>query len=366
MPSSIRPDRRPPTRRALDQSRRALQQFKYALDQSAIVAITDQRGVIAYVNDKFCDISKYSREELVGGDHRIVNSGHHPASFIRDLWRTIAQGRVWRGEMRNRAKDGTLYWVDTTIVPLLDARGKPRQYLAIRSDITQRKHVESQLREQAALAKLGELAAIVAHEVRNPLAGIKGSLQILGARMPEGTKDRQIVGIMLDRLDALGARVSDILLYAGTAPPNLQAVALGPVLSDVVSSARAATVTEAVEIIVSSTAVIVRADPHMLREVLLNLVLNACQASRAGQVIEIATEVQSDSARVSILDRGPGISPEARTRIFEPFFTTRRGGTGLGLAIVKRLVERQGGTVALEDRPGGGTAAVVALPLDRG
>src|SRR2546425_9391709 len=157
---------------------RLLEQIRYALDQAAIVAVTDQRGIITYVNDKFCDISKYSKEELIGRDHRIINSGFHPKEFIRGLWRTIAQGQVWRGEIRNRAKDGSIYWVDTTIVPLLNADGKPRQYLAIRSDITQRKVAEQQLADQAALAQLGQLAAVVAHEVRNPLAGVKGSLQV--------------------------------------------------------------------------------------------------------------------------------------------------------------------------------------------
>ena len=343
---------------------RALEQFKYALDQAAIVAITDQRGIITYANDKFCAISQYSREELIGSDHRLVNSAFHPKDFIRDLWRTIAQGQVWRGEIRNRAKDGSFYWVDTTIVPLLDEGGRPRQYLAIRYDITERKSVEAKLREQAALAQLGELAAIVAHEVRNPLAGLRGSLQILATRLPPEMRERQIVGAMVDRIDALNERVRDILLFAGSGKAKIQPVTLSSVLADAIASATAAVVGSPVE--QTGSPAVVLADPELLRELLLNLLLNACQASVGTGPIVVTISTAGETCRIAILDRGPGIPDEIRHRVFEPFFTTKHGGTGLGLAIVKRLADLQNGSVTLDDREGGGTAATVTLPLHRG
>jgi len=346
--------------KAMADSLKGLDEIRYALDQAAIVATTDHRGIITYVNDKFCEISKYSRDELLGQDHRVINSAYHPKEFMRDLWRTIASGRVWRGEIRNRAKDGSFYWVDTTIVPFLDGRGKPRQYLSIRSDITARKHAEAQLRQQSALTNLGQLAAVVAHEVRNPLAGLRASLQVLDGRLAQ-RENRDVIAAMIQRIDDLNEKVEDLLLYARPKAPRLRAVDVGALAREVAVSARVATGNAGAPIDVRGGAT-AHADADMLRAALLNLTMNACQAG-GDTAVDIQVGTEGNACRVAIHDRGPGIPPDVRERVFEPFFTTRVGGTGLGLAIVKRLLELQDGRIALNDRPGGGTVAEVTVPL---
>lgn len=347
---------------ALGRFSKDLEHMQYALDQSAIVAMTDVQGTITYANDRFCEISKFSRDELIGRTHRLVNSGFHSADFFREMYRTIASGRVWRGEIRNRAKNGDLYWVDTTIVPFLDERGQPQKYIAIRYDITERKRSEAAIRAQTALVQLGKMAAIVAHEVRNPLAGIRGAMQVMARRLTAGSPEHGIVNEVVTRIDTLNDIVQDLLLFARPRQPVLQAIPVAELMRETVSLLKEDPKFEGIAIRMNETGVTVAADPEQLKLVLLNLLINSAQAMEGRGEIDVVVRTSDGWIELRIIDQGPGIPAEAREHLFEPFFTTKHRGTGLGLPTARRILEGHGGTVELDCPPGGGTIAIVRLP----
>ena len=234
-------------------------------------------------------------------------------------------------------------------MPFLDERRKPYQYMAIRYEITDRKRSEDKLREQAALARLGEMAAVVAHEVKNPLAAIKGALQIIGE--------------VVTRVDSLDDIVQDLLVFARPREPQLAPVALAELLANTSELLRRDPVYASLSIELTGGNPVVQADVEQLRTVFLNLLLNAAQATEARGRIRVSTSADDLAARVAVADDGPGIPDEVRARIFEPFFTTKHRGTGLGLPTARRVVERHRGTVEVECPPSGGTVVTVTLPV---
>ncbi|HVG69906.1 MAG TPA: ATP-binding protein, partial [Vicinamibacterales bacterium] len=296
-------------------------------------------------------------------DHRIINSSYHSKEFIRDLWRTIANGQVWHGELRNRAKDGHFYWVDTTIVPFLDTRGKPYQYIAIRSDITARKAAEERLAQQAALARVGQMAAVVAHEVRNPLAGVKGAIQVLMSRRSADDSELPVMRDIVARIDALSELINDLMVFARPRPPRLAVVELRPILADAITIVRRDPSAQGVQIDVDGEDVSVTADGELVRATVLNLLLNAAQAMAGQGRITARTSRNGGDASIQIRDTGPGIPGEIREQIFEPFFTTKARGGGLGLPIARRTAELHGGSLTLECPPDGGTIVTMTVPI---
>lgn len=364
-----------------------LAQYKYALDQASIVAITDVRGKIIFANDKFCEISKYQREELLGQDHRILNSGFHPPSYVRELWRTIAQGRVWRGELRNRAKDGSIYWVDTTIVPLLGEDDKPVQYLSIRIDVTERKHIEAQLRAKETMAQLGQMAAVIAHEVKNPLAGISGTIQVIAKRFPAESAEANILHELVLRVASLNEVLGGLLEFARPPTPRIRTCTAREVADQAKNYLRdhpdfgridfgieVTSLASTSPVAVDVGDVTFVADPPMLARALLNLVINAAQAleGTAAPVIRIEISERRSTGRnghphrdvvIAVVDNGPGVQPEVVPDLFKPFVTTKIAGTGLGLAVVKQTVEAHGGRIEVVSWPGR-TAFEIILPAD--
>ena len=319
-------------------------------------------GKITYVNDKFCQISGYSEAELLGQDHRIINSGYHPKEFFRQLWTTIAREEVWTGEIRNLAKGNEFYWVDTTIVPCLNDDGRPYQYMAIRFAVTERKRAEAQLREQETLARLGEIAAVVAHEVKNPLAGIRGALQVIGGRMVAGAPERLVIDEIQTRIDGLNEMVQDLLVFARPTPPKMAPTAVATLLAGTVALLRRDPTWADVEVEVPDERPTLRLDAAQLQVALFNLLLNAAEAVNGQGRVEVRVETTDEWCEIAVGDDGPGFDAEIRDKLCEPFFTTKHRGSGLGLATAKRVVEMHHGMLTAESGDGG---AVMLIRLPR-
>lgn len=255
----------------------------------------------------------------------------------------------------------TLLWN----VSLLDEGDGRCAWIVCAQDVTEYRKLVAQISEERSLRNLGELAAVVAHEVRNPLAGISGALQIVIKDKGIGDGSREVIGEILERLDSLNATVSDLLVYARPKTPSCARVPLSLLLDDLVLIVRQDPAFSGVEIAVEGPSLDVVCDANMLKPVILNLLLNAAQAMGGEGRIRISVEEARERiARIVVDDDGPGIPEETRATIFEPFFTTKARGTGLGLPIARRIAEQHCGDLRVTEGPLGGARFVLDLPLD--
>ncbi|MCQ6557111.1 hybrid sensor histidine kinase/response regulator [Paenibacillus mendelii] len=375
---------------ALVQTVENLRDIENALDESSIVAITDDKGVITYVNEKFCEISKYNREELLGRTHRVINSGYHPKIFFREMWATIKQGRVWKGEVKNRAKDGSEYWMNTTIVPFLGSDGKPRQFISIRTDITDRVKAEAALaerteqlaraRDEAIRASLikSQFLANMSHELRTPLNAIIGYSEMLQEEAED--MGESVFVEDLAKISKAGnhllALINDILdiskIEAGKMDLHPESCSLPDLIHDVMMTIRPLVESKGNHIQTTcKEEADITVDVTKLRQVLINLLSNANKFTDTGSILfEVYKEDRFNLSGYAfrVQDTGIGMTPDQLKKLFQPFTqadasTTRKyGGTGLGLAISQRFIHLMGGDIRVESEFGVGTTFTCWLP----
>lgn len=367
------------TEEILEKSLREISDYKYALDESSIVAITDQKGIIKHVNNNFCKISKYKANELIGQDHRIINSGHHSKDFIRNLWTTIANGKIWRGELKNKAKDGSFYWVDTTIVPFLNEKGKPFQYVAIRADITGRKLVEEENRklnedlEMKVIQRTEELEAFsysVSHDLRAPLRAVNGYSKILEEDYNNlfDAEGKRLLKAVQDNANRMGLLIDNLLTFARLgkkevykASTNMMALA-----ENMLSELKKSTPVKA-EVKINSL-IPAMADHNLMGQVWINLLSNAVKYSSNIEkpFIEISSYKKNNEVVYSIADNGAGFDMEYAHKLFGVFQRLHGPeefeGTGVGLAIVHRIIMKHRGRVWAEGEIGKGATFYFSLP----
>ena len=228
---------------------------------------------------------------------------------------------------------------------------------------TVKRLVEAQLREQAALVRLGEMAAVIAHEVKNPLAAVRGAIQVIGKRLPADGREASVITDIIARIDALNQLVRDLLLFARPPRPNPTPVDLAGLLSVTARLISEDAACRDIRVVVSGSCPSIMADVELLKIVFLNLFLNSAHAMRHEGAIRVSLAAEDASCRIAVIDSGPGIPPEVRARLFTPFVTTKSRGTGLGLSTVKRLVEAHGGEIRVDCPSEGGTTVVISLPL---
>ena len=355
-----------------------------ALNEHAIVSATDVQGNITYMNDKFCKISGYSRDELMWKNHRLIKSDKHDARFYRQLWNTITQGKIWHGEVCNRNKNGGYYWVQATIVPFMDDQGKPFKYVSIRTDITQNKQLEAELAEalekaeEATRAK-SDFLANMSHEIRTPMNAIIG-LSHLCLQTSLDKKQQDYLEKVYNASKSLLRIINDILdfskIEAGKLDMESVDFTLNEVLDTLTTMISDKIQAKKLELVIDTSSDVpthLVGDPLRLGQILTNLANNAAKFTEHGEIAIAINVVEQCDTQVRLLftvrDTGVGMTLEQQAQLFQAFqqgdrSTTRKyGGTGLGLTISRRLIEMMDGTIRVESQPGLGSQFIFYVVL---
>lgn len=353
--------------------------LKSAIDESAIVAITDQNGVITYVNEKFCKISQYPAEELIGKNHRVINSGYHPQEFFSEMWKTISSGQTWEGEIRNRAKDGTYYWVHTNIVPFLDSDGHPVKYVSVRYEITERKMAEEKLLHYAkklevSNRELQDFASVAAHDLQEPLRKIQSFSDRLKVNAASELSAESVD--YFDRIQNAAHRmqvlINDLLTYSRitTKAQPFKKIDLNKIVAQVVSDleVRIEKSNGAVE---CDTLPVIEGDATQMYQLFQNLIGNALKFNRPDVPprVKVCSRAVDSGYEIQVEDNGIGFDEKYLDRIFT-IFQRLHGrheyeGTGIGLAVCRKIVDRHGGLLTARSVPGNGANFIITLPIQQ-
>jgi PAS domain S-box-containing protein len=359
-----------------------LEDLKFAIDQATIVTTSNQHGAIIYVNDMALKIYGYSRQELMGENHRILNSGVHSKEFFRELWQTLLAGKVWRGEICNKAKNGELHWLDTTIVPFLGENGRPYKFMSIRKDISARKRIEETLeherRKRSAIERLsavGEMAANIAHEIRNPLTSILLQAQLLRRQALAGTLSEKPTLRGVERIESVARHMEKIIagllsLSRDAENDPMERVNVQTLISDTLVFCSENFDKRKISVLQDplDKDYFIECRPAQISQVLLNLFNNARDAIESLEKpwIKISVSSSEGVVQVKVMDSGTCLTPKLRARVMEPFFTTKGNGkgTGLGLSISRKILEAHRGQLILESSQN--TSFVMKLPEWKG
>jgi len=366
-----------------------------ALDKSTMVTITDADGKLLYVNELFCSVTKYSKDELIGAKpHELLNSGYHDQAFYDDVWNTLKKGDAWKGDVKNKAKDGSFFWTLTTIMPFLDDTGKPHKFIAIRRDITDKVEADERLKVTLAenvvqkdkiqdqYVKLQDLqkekeefVAMITHDLKQPLVPISGNAQMLMnpkmGELNEMQKEcvNEIQGQVNLQLSMIDNLVAAQKLGAGSMKYDIEELSTKNILNDCIKMHSPIMSDKHIEFFDSSTVdVKILADRRRLLESFTNLIQNAHDFVPESGKIEIGLNDGDKEATFFVKDDGEGIPKEKQEKLFKKYGQVESkaqrkfGGTGLGLAVSKELIEGMKGRIWFESEVGKGTTFLFTIP----